>query len=88
MKTFKFKPREITTTLKLLREGSITPVSVMEEVVQRMMEADKEGMQYFVGGKQDYKGMLEGAFQADDRYKKGSNRPLEGLPVGLKDNID
>jgi|LauGreDrversion4_2_1035121.scaffolds.fasta_scaffold308621_2 Asp-tRNA(Asn)/Glu-tRNA(Gln) amidotransferase A subunit family amidase len=32
--------------------------------------------------------MLEDAFKADDMYKKGHNRPLEGLPIAVKDNID
>lgn len=32
--------------------------------------------------------MLEEAFRADDMYKRGHNRPLEGIPIAVKDNID
>ena len=32
--------------------------------------------------------MLENAVLADKRYKNGTNRLLEGIPLGIKDNID
>ena len=32
--------------------------------------------------------MLVQAFKADEAYQKGINRPLEGIPIALKDNID
>ena len=32
--------------------------------------------------------MLLSAGAADKRYKDGTNRPLEGIPIGIKDNVD
>ena len=43
-------------------------------------------MNYFVH--QDFKVMLEEAYRADDMYKNGTYRPFEGVPVGVKDNVD
>jgi indoleacetamide hydrolase len=32
--------------------------------------------------------MLENAHKADKSYKTGTNRMLEGVPIGIKDNVD
>lgn len=32
--------------------------------------------------------MLKSAIEADEHYKVGMPRPLEGIPIGLKDNMD
>lgn len=86
MKTFKFKQRELVSTISLLKEGKLTCVELMQDVIVRSMKAKEQNMEYFTH--QNFEDMLDSAFKADDRYKKGHNRPLEGIPMAVKDNID
>eukprot|EP00347_Sterkiella_histriomuscorum_P014026 403362442 len=79
-----FPRKSVTQLLQQFRSNQTTPVKVMEEVIQRSLETKK--FNHFIH--QDHKAMLENAQKASNAYKNGNNRVLEGVPIGLKDNID
>ena len=57
---------------------------LIEETISRCQKI--KDFNYFTY--QDYDGMRKAADEADKRYKDGTNRPLEGIPICIKDNID
>ena len=56
----------------------------MDETIERCSKI--KHLNYFTN--QDISQMREGAQAADKRYKDGIARPLEGIPICIKDNID
>jgi len=59
-------------------------VQAAEQVINRQ----KKSKDYNHWTHTDDKLILENAVKADKRYKDGTKRTLEGVPIGLKDNID
>lgn len=57
----------------------------MEETLEKVTRV--KGMNYFTFTHK-YETLLKQAQEADKRYSDGTNRPLEGIPMCLKDNID
>ena len=70
--------------LERFQDGSLTCVAYMQRVIRRAQ--DLSVFNYFVS--MDTEKMLAEARQADARYRDGTHRPLEGVPIALKDNID
>ncbi len=59
-------------------------VKAMEEVIERSEKAKHYNHFTF----QDHKAMLDNAIKAQKAYQSGNPRPLEGIPLGVKDNIN
>ncbi len=66
------------------RCGDLSPVELMQAIIQRA-----ETLQPSVNAFTDsyYDEALEAAGAAEKRYRKGRPRPLEGLPVAIKDEL-
>jgi len=56
----------------------------MEETIERCQKS--KDLNYFTY--QNVQAMRDAAIESDKRYKDGIARPLEGIPVCIKDNID
>lgn len=69
--------------LKGFRSGG-SVVKAMEEVLER----SEQSKDYNLFAHQDAKAMLANAAVAEKRYKEGIARPLEGIPLGVKDNVN
>lgn len=61
----------------------MTCVQFAEQVVDRQNKSKEYNHWVHTNDKL----LLENAAKADKRYKDGTNRTLEGIPIGLKDNI-
>jgi len=69
-----------------LREKQVSPVELMEAVLERIAETD-EDLNAFVALHPREK-LLAGARAAEARIARGEARPLEGIPLGVKDLED
>ena len=67
-----------------MQAGKLNPVTLMEEVIERTNKT--KSMNHIFH--QDQKAMLEQAIKAKKAYEAGKIRALEGLPIGLKGNVD
>ena len=65
-------------------DGTLTCEAYTRRVIQRAQ--DLKCFNYFVS--MDTEKMLKDAQEADARYRSKTNRPLEGIPIAMKDNID
>jgi len=79
-----FPRNSIISLLSSFKSGSLKCSQHMEEVIERSQKTSS--MNHF--SFQDPQKMLEEALQSDKRYKDGTNRPLEGIPIGVKDSIN
>ena len=66
------------------RDGTLTCETYTRRVIQRA--EDLKVFNYFVS--MDTDRMLKEAKEADARYRSKTNRPLEGILIAIKDNID
>lgn len=77
--------RSVCELLVLFREGRLRPSDYLQECFRRI-DARQESVAAWV--LIDFPGAMAAALEADHRYRIGSARPLEGIPVGIKDIID
>lgn len=69
-----------------LRDGRLTSVALVQAVLQRIAERDKDYLSFYVV---DAERALAAARRADAELAAGKDRgPLHGIPVGIKDMID
>ena len=66
------------------KDGTLTCEAYTKRVIQRA--EDLKVFNYFVS--MDTDRMLKEAKEADARYQSKTNRPLEGILIAIKDNID
>lgn len=78
-------PNGVRATLDALAGGRITATSVVERAL-RSAEASKQSLNAFSAIVWDR--ALKAAMESDRRYAEGRQRPLEGLPIAVKDLID
>jgi len=79
-----FSKQTIRSLLGKLKAGELTCTQLIDETIERC--AKIKHLNYFTY--QNVNSMREAATIADKRYKEGINRPLEGIPICIKDNID
>ncbi len=75
---------DVTGLLKGFRSGAISPVTYMEGVIEKSLKT--QSYNHFIY--QNHNWMLDDAVHAKERYATQSDRALEGVPIGIKDNID
>ncbi|XP_071810221.1 mandelamide hydrolase-like [Asterias amurensis] len=66
------------------KKGTLTCEAYTKRMIQRAV--DLKMFNYFIS--MDTERMLQKAKEADARYQSKSNRPLEGILIAIKDNID
>ena len=68
--------------LKLFREKKLSPVELLKALISRAEEVEPKinafSFEYFDDA-------MKAAREAEDRYTKGNPRPLEGIPLAVKD---
>ena len=71
--------------LTYLRSGTITPTEVIDAVLARIDTCEPlyQAFSTVVGAS-----ARAAAAEADTRWKSGEDRPLEGVPFAVKDNVD
>ncbi|MBF6986181.1 amidase [Cupriavidus sp. IK-TO18] len=78
-------PAGLRHALAALASRRITATGLTEEALLRA-QASKQSLNAFAAIDQDR--ALQAAAESDRRYGEGSQRPLEGLPIAIKDLID
>ena len=71
----------ISESLAKLKTKDISPVELTQAYIDKMSENGK----YNAYVTQTAEQALEGAKEAEKRYNNGTNRPLEGIALGIKD---
>jgi aspartyl-tRNA(Asn)/glutamyl-tRNA(Gln) amidotransferase subunit A len=78
--------RPLSEICELLSSGELSPVELMEQTLARI-EATHEKLNAFVALR-DRDALLADARAAEARIRRGDRRPLEGVPLGVKDLED
>jgi len=78
-------PVGLRAALDALASRQITATGLTEEALRRA-EASKQSLNAFAAV--DWERALKAAAESDRRYGEGRQRPLEGLPIAIKDLID
>lgn len=78
-------PGGLRHALDALASRQITAAALTEEALRRA-EASKQSVNAFAAV--DWDRALRAAADSDRRYGEGNQRPLEGLPIAVKDLID
>lgn len=73
-----------TEALQRFREGSLLPSELMAALLDRIDEVNT-GLNAFTAVYAEE--ALAGAHRADERYRRGNARPLEGVALSVKDNV-
>jgi aspartyl-tRNA(Asn)/glutamyl-tRNA(Gln) amidotransferase subunit A len=81
-----FLKRPVTELVDLLARKALSPVEVMEATLARI-EATQPTLNAFTALR-DPDGLLRDARAAEQRILRGDARPLEGVPLGVKDLED
>ncbi|MET0238230.1 MAG: amidase [Kibdelosporangium sp.] len=71
-----------TEALALFQSGELAPVELMAAVVERAQQTEP-AINAFTD--RYFEDALDQARQAGDRYRRGEARPLDGLPVAIKE---
>ena len=74
-----------TAAAAAIRDGKLTSVALVEDCLARINEREAE-VEAWTFLDQDH--ALRQAEEADRRHRAGRDGPLNGVPVGLKDNFD
>jgi aspartyl-tRNA(Asn)/glutamyl-tRNA(Gln) amidotransferase subunit A len=70
--------------IAMLKKGEISSVMLTKSLIDHIEEKDKDiGAFLYI----DREGALKAADKADKERKEGSDKPLLGIPVAIKDNI-
>ncbi|MBB2918413.1 amidase [Cupriavidus alkaliphilus] len=78
-------PTGLRNALEALASREVTATGLAEAALQRA-QACKQSLNAFAAI--DGARALQAAAESDRRYREGSQRPLEGLPIAIKDLID
>src|SRR5262247_739840 len=81
-----FLKRPVTELVTQLTRKALSPVELMEATLARI-EATQPTLRAF-SALRDTDGLLRDARAAEARILKGEARPLEGVPLGVKDLED
>lgn len=73
-----------TEALQRFREGSLLPSELMRALLRRI-ESENPKLNAFTAVYAEE--ALRGAELADERYREGTARPLEGVALAVKDNV-
>jgi aspartyl-tRNA(Asn)/glutamyl-tRNA(Gln) amidotransferase subunit A len=76
----------MTDALAKMGEGSLSAVELMESVLDRMSAIPADKHPYVMI--RDRMQLLVMAALSDGRRKSGTPRPLDGIPIGIKDIVD
>jgi len=78
--------RPLTKIVELLERRELSPVELMQTTLDRI-DATRETLNCFVALR-DHDALLVDAASAEKRIARGEGRPLEGIPLGVKDLED
>jgi len=78
--------RPLTEVTQLLADRDLSPVELMEATLSRI-DATQEKLNAFVALR-NREALLADARAAEERIQRGDRRPLEGIPLGVKDLED
>jgi aspartyl-tRNA(Asn)/glutamyl-tRNA(Gln) amidotransferase subunit A len=76
-------PRTAAGLIASYRRGERSPVEIIEETLRRIEASDLNAFWRVDGDR-----ALASAAEAEKAYRAGTPRPLEGVPVGIKDIFD
>jgi len=82
--TTKLANLSATEAISRFEAGTLSPVELMRAVIER---AEKVEPVINAFTETFYERALEQASEAESRYARGEARPLEGLPLGVKDEV-
>ena len=73
-----------TEAIKAFSDGSLSPVDLMRSIISR-----SERVEPHINAFTDtyFESALEQARAAEERYRKSTQRPLEGIPLAVKDEF-
>ena len=71
----------ISESLKKLTKKEISPVELTSAYIEKLADNDKYNAYITLSAEQ----ALESAKESEKRYMNGTNRPLEGIALGIKD---
>lgn len=71
-----------TTALSLFRSGELSPVELTKAVIER---AERVEPTINALAERSFEQAVRAARESADRYSRGDSRPLEGIPVALKE---
>ena len=76
----------LTELIAEIQQRKVSPVELMEAVLSRIDEADTD--LNTVVSMRDREALMDDARQSEERIMRGDIRPLEGIPLGVKDLED
>lgn len=77
-------PETIKSLLTAYRRGDLSPIEVVDHHLDRIARLDNRLNAFVVV---DQEGALAAAHRSDERWRRSDARPLEGVPVTIKDIV-